>query len=325
MRSRIKHYVICFALAFLLISIVSGYTQTPAKTAARNHVDTVKNIQPSSVQTVTTPSSETQVLVPWMDYFKKIFLAAGIIFLAFLIIKYVSRFLIWLSEKTHILQIATRQAVIISKMVIWTLLIYLIFEIVLSPPAETIIILLASAGLAISLAFQDLFKNILNGITILFDRPFQIGDKIRIGTTYGEVLTIGLRRIRILTPDETIITLPSGEITRQAIIHLNADSSHSTVRVELFLPPETDMVEVKQIAQRAAEVSRYIYLLKPIQIFFSNELQQGRPVLKLQVKACVLHIRYELLFSSEVTEVIFQELLRRGLLKTDTLTNQSKI
>jgi small-conductance mechanosensitive channel len=242
-------------------------------------------------------------------------LALATLILAFLLIKYISRLVILISEKTHILKITTKRLVLIANIIWWTLVSYLIIELILSPPIQISIIILAAMGLAVSLAMQDILKNVFNGMSILLDRSFQVGDKIRVGQDYGQVCSISLRRIQLLTPDETIITIPSSEVVRQTMVHFDADASHSVVDLEIFLPPDIDMVEVKKVALRAAEVSRYIYLPKPLQIYFSNTIQQGQLILKLHIHAFVLDIGSERLFSSEVTEVIIQELINRKLLK----------
>jgi MscS family membrane protein len=310
-----------FAVSLMLIILVSvlinsnySYAQASSATETKNHSEKADHRPSPAKVTETTPLSATTASIPWQEYLQKIAVALATLILAFLLIKYISRAIILISEKTHILKITTRRLVLIAKIVLWTLVLYMIIKLILSPPIETVIIILAAVGLAISLALQDTLKNVFNGITILLDLPFQSGDKICIGSAYGQVYHIGLRRIQIITPDETIISIPSSEVTRQTVIQYNADASHSPVSVEIFLPPEIDMVEVKKIARRAAEVSRYIFLPKPLYIFFSNEIQQGRLVLKLHLQAFVLHIRYERLFRSEVTEVIIQELLSRGLL-----------
>jgi small-conductance mechanosensitive channel len=330
MSRRFHFYLIPLFLAVLLLFSNDLYAQTslkkavkaqPAKTQpAKISAEPVKHTQapapvPSADQTaVTIPVAAGPGPVPWLEYLKKIGLALVTFILAFLLLKYLSRLVILISEKTHILKITTRRLVLIAAIIWWTLVSYLIIELILSPPLQTSIIILASMGLAISLSLQDILKNVFNGMSILLDRSFQAGDKIRVGQNYGQIRSISLRRIQLLTPDETIITIPSSEIVRQTVVHFDADASHSVVDVEIFLPPDIDMVEVKKVALRAAEVSRYIYLPKPLQIYFSNTIQQGQLILKLHIHAFVLDIGSERLFSSEVTEVIIQELINRKLL-----------
>lgn len=88
---------------------------------------------------------------------------------------------------------------------------------------------------------------------------------------------------------------------------------------EFFLPPDINFIEVKKIAYRAAAVSRYIYLNKPIVVIIKNEIHYGRSLLKMRLKAYVLDIRYEFPFMSEMTEIVMNELLRHKLVSSTQL------
>jgi MscS family membrane protein len=187
-------------------------------------------------------------------------------------------------------------------------------------PWHTMIALAASAGVAIGFASQDILKNIFGGIMILLDRPFQVGDKIEIGNYYGEVVQIGLRSVRIVTPDDSLVSIPNGEAMNQSISNTNAGESNAQVVAEFYLPPDIDLIQAKKIAYRAAAVSRYVYLNKPIAVIINNEIHQGRSLLKMRLKAYVLDIRYEAAFASEMTEIVIQDFLRAGLFTAEQLS-----
>src|SRR5882672_62959 len=59
---------------------------------------------------------------------------------------------------------------------------------IFSPSRDTLLAVLASIGIALGLGAQDLVKNIIGGLVILLDRPYQQGDRVRIGSAYGEVV-----------------------------------------------------------------------------------------------------------------------------------------
>jgi MscS family membrane protein len=325
MSQRFAVYLTGFICMVLLVNSYSGNTQPASKTTPARQAAAAQVQQPAPTPTPVPPASGSDSKVLWWDYAKKIGLAIGIVVVASVLIKYISLLVILLSNKTNILKKSVGRLVLFAKIILWTILLYWIFIIIIAPPVETAIILLASAGLSLSLALQDILKNIVNGFTILVDQLFHTGDQVRIGSVYGQVYKMGLRQTQILTPDDTIVTIPNSEIIRQGTTHYQTDASHSAINVDIFLPPEVDMVLVKKVALRAAEVSRYIYLAKPIQIFLSSEIQQGRLVLRVTLRAFILNLGYESLFRSEVTEVIVQELLQRGLINEHSLTRLAKI
>jgi MscS family membrane protein len=65
------------------------------------------------------------------------------------------------------------------------------------------------AGLAIALAAQETLGNLLGSFTIFLDKPFVIGDMIKIGATQGRVEHIGFRSTRIRTLERSYVTIPN--------------------------------------------------------------------------------------------------------------------
>lgn len=86
--------------------------------------------------------------------------------------------------------------------------------------------LIGTVGLAISLAFQDLFKNIIAGIYILIERPFQIGDVItveRAGSPItGTVQAIELRVTALRTVDGLQVIVPNGTLFTEVLTNRTA-------------------------------------------------------------------------------------------------------
>jgi MscS family membrane protein len=83
--------------------------------------------------------------------------------------------------------------------------------------------LVASAGiigLAISFAAKDTLANVISGIAIIVDRPYQIGDYIILDTgERGQVTDIGLRSTRLLTRDDVEVTIPNGVMGQAKIVN----------------------------------------------------------------------------------------------------------
>lgn len=68
-----------------------------------------------------------------------------------------------------------------------------------------------------------------------------------------------------------------------------------------------------------AAVSRYAYLNKPIAVIIKNEIHEGRSMLKLRLKACVLDIRHENAFASDMAEIVIAAFLRHKLVTPEQL------
>lgn len=81
---------------------------------------------------------------------------------------------------------------------------------------------LGLGGLAFALAAKDLLGNFFGSLTVLLDRPFQIGDWVVIGDVEGSVETVGFRSTRIRTFYNSLITLPNAILTNTKIDNMGA-------------------------------------------------------------------------------------------------------
>lgn len=84
-------------------------------------------------------------------------------------------------------------------------------------PLATIVAGLGVGGLALAFAAKDTIGNIFGAVTLLLDRPFKMGDWIKVGSAEGEVFEIGIRTTQIRTSADTVVTLPNARLVNQEI------------------------------------------------------------------------------------------------------------
>jgi MscS family membrane protein len=77
---------------------------------------------------------------------------------------------------------------------------------------------LGVGGIAVALAAQKTFENLIGGVTLFADQPVRVGDFCRVGDMVGTVEQIGLRSTRIRTLDRTLMTIPNAEFSN---LHLD--------------------------------------------------------------------------------------------------------
>jgi small-conductance mechanosensitive channel len=244
----------------------------------------------------------------------KVFWSLVIFLFGYIAIKFLSRILEIFAERSTQYRITIKSFVPVVKILGWIVIIFLIVAGVFQPPAATILAFSASIGVAVGFASQDILKNIFGGVMILFDQPFKSGDKIQVGNYYGEVVEIGLRCTRIVTPDDNLVSIPNSDIMNSSVSNANSGESNCQVAAEIYLPIDVDTAIVRSIATQVAQVSKYVYLNKPITIIFLNEFKERQPILKMKIKAYVLDIRDEFKFKSEMTEIVIEELLKEKIL-----------
>ena len=81
---------------------------------------------------------------------------------------------------------------------------------------------LGIGGLAVALAAQDTIRNLLGGVTIFADKPFQIGDWVVVDDTEGTVESVGFRSTRVRTFYNSIVTVPNARLVDSGIDNMGA-------------------------------------------------------------------------------------------------------
>jgi MscS family membrane protein len=96
-------------------------------------------------------------------------------------------------------------------------------------------------GIAIAVAAQDTLKNLFGSIAILTDRPFRVGDWVRIDGIDGTVVDMNFRTTKIRTFDDSVVTLPNSKLLDTAVDNWGLRSYRrwkTTLSLEYSTPPD---------------------------------------------------------------------------------------
>jgi small-conductance mechanosensitive channel len=74
-----------------------------------------------------------------------------------------------------------------------------------------------AVGLAFSLAIQDILKNFFSGIYLLLERPFRVGDTIRVKDQQGVVENIGVRTTQLRTAENVQVLVPNATVFGEVV------------------------------------------------------------------------------------------------------------
>ena len=97
-------------------------------------------------------------------------------------------------------------------------------------PMASIITVLGSLGVAVGLALQGGLSNVAGGVLILINRPFRVGDYIKVGDHEGIVENVGIYYTTIKTFDARRVVIPNGTVTSSVVVNNFTDE---TRRVDL--------------------------------------------------------------------------------------------
>lgn len=132
--------------------------------------------------------------------------------------------------------------------------------------------LLASAGVAgvaIGLAAQTIVKDCLNGVLILVEDQYNVGDVVRLAGLGGTVEAMTLRRTMVRDADGTLYVIPNSQIT--TVANQTRDFSVATINVSVDFSADPDevMALLKQVAMGVRNDPAYS------QVFLSNPTLLG--------------------------------------------------
>jgi len=111
----------------------------------------------------------------------------------------------------------------------------------LGVPLTTLVAGVSVSGLTVALAAQDTLKNLFGSLMILLDRPFQVGDVIRIKGHEGKVESVGLRSTRIRDVSGHVVSISNDEMARLDSKNLSSRSHlrrEEVLRLRADTPPK---------------------------------------------------------------------------------------
>ncbi|MBT3836033.1 mechanosensitive ion channel family protein [Candidatus Woesearchaeota archaeon] len=108
------------------------------------------------------------------------------------------------------------------------------------------------SGIVLGLALQDALKNIFGGITLVLDKTYIVGDKIKLESgDVGTIHDIGLRSTKMITFDNEIIYVPNGYLANSRVQNYTRPSPKVRTNVEFGVDYGTDIQKVKKIVLKA--------------------------------------------------------------------------
>lgn len=125
---------------------------------------------------------------------------------------------------------------------------------------------LSIVGAAIALALRESLENLIASFIIFFDKPFVMGDLVKVHAITGTVEKIGLRSTRIRTDQKTFVTVPNKQMVDSILDNLSLRSQRrADLKLELALETSTADLEkvlagIRTILSRGEVVERNISL-----------------------------------------------------------------
>ncbi|EGA68927.1 hypothetical protein VISI1226_21024 [Vibrio sinaloensis DSM 21326] len=177
------------------------------------------------------------------------------------------------------------------------------------------ILALIGGTLAVSVGFalKDLAASFIAGMTVMVDRPFQVGDRVTFEGNYGDIIAIGLRSVRMRTLNDDIITIPNNKFLNEVTVSGNYGALDMQVVIPFYVGLDEDITLARDLIQEAASSSRYIHLPKPVTVLVKQTITDNYLAIQLTCKAYVVDTAYEKLFETDITLRVMKEFRKHGI------------
>lgn len=111
----------------------------------------------------------------------------------------------------------------------------------------------AALGLGIGFALQDVFKDLISGIIILFEGNVAVGDILEVDGLTGSVKKINLRTSLIRTRDGIYMVIPNSRIVNEKVVNWSADNKITRFNVIVGVAYGSDTEKVKNLLLESAK------------------------------------------------------------------------
>ncbi len=185
-------------------------------------------------------------------------LVLGVLVLAWIVAAVIRWSMRHLAEKAPAqLRLFILRFVPVSRLLIAIISVVIIVPVLIEPKFQNVIALIASVGVAFAFAFKDYASCLAGGLVTVLENTYQPGDWIEVDGIYGEVKSIDMRAVRIVTPDDTEVSIPHLRLWSTSIFNASSGSHSLLCVADFYLHPEHNASLVRQRLTEVAQNSSY--------------------------------------------------------------------
>jgi small conductance mechanosensitive channel len=217
---------------------------------------------------------------------------------AWLLITRIERVLPYLAERLPgRMRLYILPTIPLLRLMILLLTIGLIILQITKSSIEGLVAILGAVGLAVGFSFKDYVSSLVAGLVAIYERPYRPGDWVGIDGVYGEVKSIGLRTLRMVTPDDTVVIIPHLTIWNTSVHNANDGARNLMCVADFYLHPDHDAALVREKLREVALTSPFIQLERPVSVVVMEKPWATH----YRLKAYPIDSRDQFQFTSDLT------------------------
>jgi small-conductance mechanosensitive channel len=215
-------------------------------------------------QTIT----EFSKLIRWSGVATSIF----VIIIAWFLLRFVHRIVEKVSEQFALHCLLLQKLETVFQFTVYILTSLLVFNLCLRVDDRILALIGGTLAVSIGFSMKDLVASFIAGVMIMVDRPFQVGDRVSFDGHYGDIVSIGLRSVRMRTLNDDMVAIPNNKFLSESTVSGNFGDLDMHVGMDFYIGLDQNVELARSIISEAAASSRYIHLPKPITVLITQEL-----------------------------------------------------
>jgi len=205
----------------------------------------------------------------------------GVIVAAWAAIFALERVFPWLAEKAP----GRKRLMILSTVPVLRLLIMFmavvtVIPMIIKPSVQNLVAVFGAVGLAVGFAFKDYASNLIAGIVAIYEQPYRPGDWVKIDGAYGEIKSMGMRAVKMVTADDTVVIIPHTKIWDTNIYNANDGKRELQCTANFFIHMPHDAETVRRKLYDVALTSTCLQPKKPVIVTVEEKIGSTRYRLK---------------------------------------------
>ncbi|RLC73092.1 MAG: hypothetical protein DRI52_02460 [Chloroflexi bacterium] len=237
---------------------------------------------------------------------------AGVWVLVYVLVRYLDHWIVALDKQTEGIDIDSRELKTLDRLLDYALIavgvIATLSILNLTSLLYSVMTAAGVIGIVIGFAVKDVAANFISGVFILLDRPFVVGDSIRVGEYSGRVQRVRLRSTEIATFEGPVVTMPNQILATTPVINYTVNAVRRA-KITVSLLGDADLEQAVDAMRTVAEAEERRVKDRDVQVFISDVREY---VIDLTLQ-CYFPNDVWFAAQSDLRRAVVEEFKRRGL------------
>ena len=112
---------------------------------------------------------------------------------------------------------------------------------------NSLVVIGGALGIGVGLGLQAIVSNFVAGLILLIEAPIKLGDRIQVGSTYGDVVRLRGRCTWVRTNENVVIIVPNSEFINQSVTNWTANDRQVRISISVGVSYESDPPTVRDL------------------------------------------------------------------------------